>query len=241
MRGRCPLGRTGQRGVPGSPEGRVVRAEAHLVLQDADVALQKTGPDGERRLVLVPFRRATGHRRHLLLLLPPRLRVATAAADAAVHEQQAGAHGGERQADGQPVALRGAEREAAQRRGAAAPPAAGPAGRSIPRRRTRGARKFHATRDPAKVRGETRGTPSFLLLAPRRSAPLPSSLSPSPASLPLLPSSCPVPPRLSFPCSRSPLGTLFVHFNECWGLWRSPLAQLPTASSFKQLSFLYAH
>lgn len=88
-------------------------AAAHLVLQDADVALQESGPDGERWAVLAASRRAAGHRRHLLLLLlpPPRLRVAPAAAsDAAVHEQQAGAHGGERQADGQPVALRGAER-----------------------------------------------------------------------------------------------------------------------------------
>lgn len=106
------------------------------MLQDADVALQEAGPDGERRAVLAVSRRAAGHRRHLLLLPPRRLRVApAAAADAAVHEQQAGAHGGERQADGQPVALRGAEREAAQRCGAAGSPRRGALrGAPLPRR-----------------------------------------------------------------------------------------------------------
>lgn len=190
--------------------GAAPRPEAHLVLQDADVALQEAGPDGERRAVLAASRRAAGHRRHLLLP-PPRLRVAPAAADAAVHEQQAGAHGGERQADGQPVALRGAEREAAQRRGAAGSPRRGAQrGRTAPR-------KFHAARAPAKVRGENWGTPSFLLPAARRPAPLPPPPSPGPVSLPLRPSASPAPPRLSFPGGRPPSGISFVHFNECWG------------------------
>lgn len=153
----------------GREGGEVPGPAAHLVLQDADVALQEAGPDGQSRVALAAFRRAAGHRRHLLLP-PPRLRVAPADADAAVHEQQAGAHGGERQADGQPVALRGAEREPAQR----APPAAGPSG---------------ARRSPA-------GAPaSFTRQTPGRSArrevgkPLRPSPAPSPArsraSLPL--------------------------------------------------------
>lgn len=90
----------------GRQGGAVPRPAAHLVLQDADVALQEAGADGQSRVALAAFRRAAGHRRHLLLP-PPRLRVAPADADAAVHEQQAGAHGGERQADGQPVAHQG--------------------------------------------------------------------------------------------------------------------------------------
>lgn len=215
VRGRCPLGRTGQRGVPGCPEGRVrgaaPRPEAHLMLQDADVALQEAGPDGERRAVLAASRRAAGHRRHLLLP-PPRLRVApAAAADAAVHEQQAGAHGGERQADGQPVALRGAEREAAQRCGAAGSPRRGAQrGAPLPAGSLAAPAKFHVARDPAKVRGQNWGTPSFLLLAPRRPAPLPASLLPSPPAL--------------LPCLFSPLRARFPrasHSHAAVPLWAS--------------------
>lgn len=158
--GRLGMGAPrGRSGGPGCPEGRegVPRAAAHLVLQDADVALQEAGPDGQSRVVLAALRRAAGHRRHLLLLPPPRLRAAPADADAAVHEQQAGAHGGERQADGQPVALRGAQREPAQR----APPAAGPAGRAAS---PPAHPQVSPSRHPVQVRGDNWGSPSVLLL-----------------------------------------------------------------------------
>lgn len=211
--------------------------------------------------MLAVSRRAAGHRRHLLLLVllllvllllpPPRLRVAPAAADAAVHEQQAGAHGGERQADGQPVALRGAEREAAQRRGAAGSPRRG-AQRGAPL--PAGALAAPASFTPPETRrkceegaGEPPPSSACPLDSPLPCLPAffpPSSLALSPpAPLPCLFSPpCRLLLRAShFPCSRPLLGISSVHFSECWGLQRSPLpAQLPPASSLRQIGFLCA-
>lgn len=209
VRDGAPAGTRGGPGCPGGREG-VPRAAAHLVLQDADVALQEAGPDGQSRVALAALRRAAGHRRHLLLP-PPRLRAAPADADAAVHEQQAGAHGGECQADGQPVALRGAQREPAQR----APPAAGPAGRAA-------SPPAHPQVSPIDTRHKceerTGEAPPSSYSCPSPARSRASLLFPSPAASPLVPSVRPATPRLSCPCRRPPLGIAFGHFNECWGL-----------------------
>lgn len=192
------------------------------MLQDADVALQETSPDGDRRVVLAASRRAAGHRRHLLLLLlpPPRLRVAPAAADAAVHEQQAGAHGGESQADGQPVALRGAERGGSAPGAAGSPRRGAQRGAPLPVAALVASASFMPA-DTAKVREVGNPLPpSFLPRPPRRLAPappcLPASLSPRPASSTLLPSvprfpapfgpQQPSPPQASHPCILTSVG-----------------------------------
>lgn len=160
--------------------------------QDTDVAIEEPRPRGQRRaprataqlrlLLLQLLRLARGRHRHLLP--PPARLLLAAAADAAVDEQDAGAHGGERQAHRQPVALQGghtalgparAPRPASPRGEERAPL---PRGRSRPPGAARGPAKRGQSCSPSAAARRERGALGWDV-RPGRFRPLAPSLPPS--------------------------------------------------------------